>query len=445
MICSPSCNQRLPIKSRIGFVRERDRPPENAVRIERIPSIMKLYKVEQRLVSNPLQDVGGTVTQQLTGLNLLVPRGDVAITVGSRGIRNLPTIVKACGQWLKDHGARPFIVPAMGSHNGATADGQRSMVESLGITETAMEMPIRSSMEVVEIGQVRTGSVYMDRHCYESAGVLVVNRIKLHTCFSGPVQSGLIKMMVVGMGKIRSAQTFHSARAAAMKEMLLEMGQCVLDSGRIIAGLGILEDGFDETAELHAIAPRDILQREAQLLEHHRSYFPRLPVDDLNVLIVDAIGKTYSGTGMDTNVIGRRGIPGFEDLTTPRIRVIAALSLSDSSQGNAIGVGNADFITHRLRSAIDEHKTLINTLTTGDMDRAKIPATVDDDETLVRMIAERFGEHRWMFIPNTLHLEELYVTEDLRDELAAHPLCSVADTPINLTFAEGRQLLPFCA
>jgi hypothetical protein len=405
--------------------------------------MMNLFKVEQQLNSSPLQDISAAVHRQLTGLKLLVPRGDIAITVGSRGIRNLPEIIKACGQWLKDQGARPFIVPAMGSHNGATAEGQQMMVESLGITEAAMEMPIRSSMEVVEIGQVRTGSVFMDRHCCESDGVLVVNRVKLHTCFSGPIQSGLTKMMVVGMGKIRSAQTFHSARAGAMKDMLLEMGRFVLDSGKILAGLAILEDGFDETAELHAIAPGDILEREAQLLEHHRSYFPRLPVDDLNVLIVDSIGKTYSGTGMDTNVIGRRGIPGFEDLTSPRIRVIAALSLSPSSQGNALGVGNADFITQRLRDAINEHKTLVNTLTTGDMDRAKIPATIQDDETLIRMIADRFGKSRWMFIPNTLQLGELYVSEDLRDELSGNPACRASATATPLLFHNGRHQLQF--
>jgi hypothetical protein len=217
----------------------------------------------------------------------------------------------------------------------------------------------------------------------------------------------------------------------------------VLDSGKIFAGVGILEDGYDETAEIHAIAPQDILRREAALLEHHRSYFPRLPVEDLNVLVVDSIGKTYSGTGMDTNVIGRRGLPGFEDLTTPSIRTIAALSLSASSQGNAIGVGNADFITQRLRSAIDEHKTLINTLTTGDMDRAKIPATIADDETLMRMISDRYGALRWMFIPNTLHLESLYVSEDLREELLQHPKCRVADRPVPLTFRDGRHQLSF--
>ena len=404
---------------------------------------MKLYKVRQQLVSRPLDDVEGEVNRQLASLNLSVPRGDVAITVGSRGICNLPTMIKACGRWLRDHGASPFIVPAMGSHNGATAEGQRQMVESLGVTEAAMDMPIRSSMEVVQVGEVRTGAVYMDRYCSEAAGVLVVNRVKLHTCFTGPIQSGLTKMMVVGMGKIRSAQTFHSAGAVAMKDMLLEMGQCVLDSGRILAGLAILEDGFDETAELHAIQPTNILSREIELLQHHRSYFPRLPDDDLNVLIVDSIGKTFSGTGMDTNVIGRRGIAGFEDLTSPRIRTIAAMSLTSASQGNAIGIGLADFITQRLRSDINEHKTFINTLTTGDMARAKIPATLADDETLIRIVAERYGSQRWMLIPNTLHLGELYVSEDLVSEIAANPVCRIAGNPVQLTFENGRHQLSF--
>ncbi len=401
---------------------------------------MEFFKVHQDLVSNPLKDVRSEVFRQLNALQLTVPAGNVAITVGSRGISNIPQIVRACGDWLKEQGASPFIVPAMGSHNGATAQGQQSMVESLGITETTMQMPIRSSMEVVQIGEVRTGPVFMDRYCHEAAGVLVVNRIKLHTCFSGPIQSGLTKMMVVGMGKIRSAQTFHSAGAAAMKDMLLEMGQFVLDSGRILAGLGILEDGFDQTAELHAIQPSEILHREKELLQHHRHYFPSLPLSDLNVLIVRSIGKTYSGTGMDTNVIGRRGIRDFEDLTRPRIRVIGALELSPSSQGNALGVGNADFITQRLRDAIDEHKTLINTLTTGDMDRAKIPATLATDEVLIKTVAERYGTNRWAVIPNTLHLEEILVSQDLSAELASAPGCRVDPTPVRLNYEHGRLL-----
>ena len=404
---------------------------------------MKLYRVRQRLISAPLPDVAAEVHAQLDCLQVPVPQGEIAITVGSRGIRNIATIVKSAGTWLQDHGARPFVVPSMGSHNGATAEGQQSMIESLGITEAAMELPIRSSMECVQVGEVPTGPVWMDRFSYEAAGVLVVNRVKLHTCFSGPIQSGLVKMMVVGMGKIESARTFHSVPTPEMKDMLLEMGQFLLDSGKIWAGLAIMEDGLDQTAELHAIAAHDIMRREAELLQRHQEYFPRLPVDDLNVLIVDEIGKTYSGTGMDTNVIGFRGVRGHEDLDQPSIRTIAALSLAAASQGNALGVGLADFITARLRNDIDERKTFINAFTTGDMERTKIPATLACDEELIERIRERYGATRWMFIPNTLHLDELYISEDLREEVAANPVCQVAAEPTELEFRDGNHQLSF--
>ena len=331
----------------------------------------------------------------------------------------------------------------MGSHNGGTADGQQAMIESLGITEQVMGMPIRSSMDVVKIGTVSSGDVWMDRHAYESEGVLVLNRIKLHTCFSGPVQSGLTKMMVVGMGKTPSATTFHSVPTPEMKNMLLEMGQVVLDSGKIWAGLAILEDGFDQTAELHAVRPAEILRREPELIERHKHYFPRLPLEQINVLVIDAISKTFSGTGMDTNVIGYRGLRDGEDLASPVIHIIAALSLSEASHGNAIGVGLADFITRRLRDAIDEQKTFLNSFTTGHMDRVKIPATFRDDVELFEKIAGRYGETRWVIIPNTLHLETLYVSEDLRDELAANPICSIDSEAVELNFKSGRHQLHF--
>ncbi|QDS99917.1 DUF2088 domain-containing protein [Adhaeretor mobilis] len=404
---------------------------------------MKLLSVRQKLAANPLADVAGEVRKQLDSLNLDVPQGDVAITVGSRGISNIPRIVKTTGEWLADHGAKPFIVPAMGSHNGGTAEGQQQMVESLGMSEAAMGMPIRSSMECVKLASVKTGDVWMDRHCYESAGVLVLNRVKLHTCFSGPVQSGITKMMVVGMGKTPSAQTFHSSPTPQMKHMLLEMGQVLIDSGKIFAGLAILEDGFDETAELHALRPGEILDREPKLLEKHREYFPGIPIDELNTLVVDSIGKTFSGTGMDTNVIGYRGVKGYEDLDRPNISVIAALSLVEASKGNAIGVGLADFITQRLRDEIDESKTFLNVYTTGDMERAKIPATLADDETVFEKIFERYGAERFMLVPNTLHLDHLYVSEDLREEVAAHPLCEIDSEPVELTFQGGRHQLAF--
>jgi len=404
---------------------------------------MKLLSVRQNLVSQPLEDVAGEVRRQLDAQVPEVPQGPVAITVGSRGICNIQTIVKTSGEWLRERGAEPFIVPSMGSHNGATAEGQQQMVESLGMDEASMGMPIRSSMECVKLATVGTGDVWMDRHCYESAGVLVVNRVKLHTCFSGPVQSGLTKMMVVGMGKIQSAQTFHTSPSAKMKDMLLEMGQVLIDSGKILAGLAILEDGFDQTAEIHAVPMNDILTREPELLERHQAYFPRVPVDELNVLVVDSIGKTFSGTGMDTNVIGYRGVKGYEDLDRPNIDIIAALSLVEASKGNAIGVGLADFITQKLRDAISEEKTFINVYTTGDMERAKIPATLPNDEVVCEKINERYGARRWMFIPNTLHLDHLYISEDLREEVEAHPLCKIDSEPVELSFKDGRHQLEF--
>lgn len=403
---------------------------------------MKLHRVRQMLVSAPLADLRAEVFRQLDRLGP-PPQGEVALTAGSRGIDGIPVILRAAGDWLKAHGARPFVVPAMGSHNGATAEGQRAMVESLGMTEEVLDMEIRSSMECARIGGTTSGDVWMDAHCHKAAGVLVINRVKLHTGFSGPVQSGLTKMMVVGMGKIRSAQSFHSTPTAKMKDMLLEMGAMILDSGKIWGGLALLEDGFDRMAEIHAIPAAEILQREPALLERHWHYFPTLPVDHLNVLVVDEIGKIYSGTGMDTNVLGFRGVKFSEDLTKPVIQQICALSLSPRSQGNAIGIGLADFCTRRLRDAIDEAKTFTNVFTTGEMQRMKIPATFADDEELVTRVAERFGGQRWMLIPNTLHLGTLFVSPDLVPELKQHPRCQVDDTPVELTFRNGRQQLVF--
>ncbi|MEI6033983.1 MAG: DUF2088 domain-containing protein [Verrucomicrobiae bacterium] len=401
---------------------------------------MNVFRVDQKLVSAPLEDIEAEVRRQLDALGK-PPRGRVAVTAGSRGIANIVRITKAAGDWLRSNGAEPFLVPCMGSHNGATAEGQREMIESLGLTEAATGMEILASMDVVRIGSVATGDVWMDRHCHEADAVLVINRIKLHTCFSGPVQSGLTKMMVVGMGKIRSATTFHSTPSPQMKEMLLEMGALIVASGKIFGGLAILEDGLDETAELHGIAAEDILSREPALQDRHRYYFPALPCDDLRVLVVGEIGKTFSGTGMDTNVIGRRGVNRYEDLDRPRIDIIAALSLSDASHGNAIGVGLADFITRRLRDAIDERKTFMNVFTTGEMRRMAIPCTLRDDEDVVARIRERFGDSGWMFIRNTLHLETLYCSEDIAERLRRHARCSVAGFPTPLEFREGKLTL----
>jgi hypothetical protein len=420
---------------------------------------MKLLRVRQKLVSHPIADIRAAVREQLDRLEIAVPKGEIAITAGSRGIANIAAIIRAAGEWLRDRGSRPFVIPAMGSHNGATAEGQKAMLEALGVTEKSVGMSIRASMECAKIGEVQglnvsgnpkstirnpeSNSVWMDRYAYESAGVLVVNRVKLHTSFSGPVQSGLAKMMTVGLGKIGGARTFHDVPALELASRLLAMRDVVLASGKIWAGLAILEDGYDQTAELHAVRPADIAEVEPRLLEHHKRYFPRLPIDDINVLVVDEISKTYSGTGMDTNVIGFRGDRYGEDLDQPRIKAIAALNLAEASHGNALGLGLADFITRRLREAMDEEKTYLNAFTTGSMETVKTPMAFRDDQQLFEQLSGRFGEHGWIIIPNTLHLETLYASSDLRPSLESNPICEVAREPVEVTFSGGRHQLAF--
>jgi hypothetical protein len=221
------------------------------------------------------------------------------------------------------------------------------------------------------------------------------------------------------------------------------MRDIVLATGKIWAGLAILEDGFDQTAELHAVRPQDLARVEPQLMARHQQYFPRLPIDDINVLVVDSIGKNFSGTGMDTNVVGHRGSRGCEDGEGPQINILAALTLAESSQGNGLGVGLADFITARLRDAINIEKTFVNSFTTGNMQLVKIPMAFADDQQLFERLAERFGEHGWLVIPNTLHLETLYASPDLREALEANPICTVESEIEKVSFRDGRHTLRF--
>ncbi|MEM6799221.1 MAG: DUF2088 domain-containing protein [Planctomycetota bacterium] len=383
---------------------------------------LQFHTVHQQLASNPLADIPAAVRKQLDGLAVDPPQGEVAITAGSRGIANIALILHTCGEWLRERGAEPFVVPAMGSHNGATADGQQAMLEGLGMTEAALGMTIRSSMDTVTLANVHNGPVTMDRFAHEAAGVLVVNRVKPHTSFGGPpygehCESGLAKMMTVGLGKVEAARTFHAAPFAEKPGVLRSMAEVVAASDKVWAGLAILEDGYDQTAELHAIPANEIIDREPSLLARHAErYFPKLPVDELNVLVVEQIGKNFSGTGLDTNVIGRRGIADAPALPSPRIESIAALSLSPESQGNAVGVGLCDAITQRLYDAIDFDKTRLNAQTTGDLSKAEPPLVLPDDAAVFEWLRQRHGEERWVVIPNTLELATLRVSEDLADE-----------------------------
>jgi hypothetical protein len=393
---------------------------------------VRLVPYRQQLVSRPLADVRAETRRQLDALGVAPPHGPVAITGGSRGIDKIAEVLRACAEWLRERGADPFLVPAMGSHNGATADGQLAMLEALGMNERAIDMPIRSSMEVVSVGRAASGpaagaDVWMDRLAAESAGVLVVNRVKPHTSFGGApygefAESGVTKMMTVGLGKLEGARVFHAIDTSSKPRALRSLGEGVVASGKVWGGLALIEDGYDQLAELHALPAQRIVGDEPALLAHYvEAYFPRLPTQELNVLVIDTIGKNFSGTGMDTNVVGRRGLEDAPDPPLPRIGSIAALALSPESRGNAVGVGLADVVTQALRDAIDTEKTQLNALTAGGPRKAAIPLVLPDERRVFDWLREREGELRWLRAPNTLHLGELLVSEDLLAELPPNP------------------------
>ncbi len=386
-----------------------------------------------------------------------VPQGSIALTGGSRGIANQPEIFRSVGRLLREQGADPFVAPCMGSHNGGTAEGQKAMLESLGLSEEAIDMPIRSSMDVSKIGTVRLDCnrsevpVWMDRHCFEATAVLAINRIKLHTSFGGPpygnhCESGLVKMLTVGMGKIEGAKSFHAASTIDKPSMLRMMGEQILGTGKIWGGLAILEDGYDQTAELHGITSGEILEREPNLLAHYaENYYPRLPFEYLNSLIVEAMGKNYSGTGMDANILGRRGLEDSDDPPLPSIKCVAALDLTEVSQGNAVGVGLADVITERLAYKINVEKTNLNALTAGGPAKGVVPQVVKNDEEVFRWVTSQAGNRRCVVIPNTLHLDKFYASLDLLDELQQmnqiSPNRFEFGESIELLFKEGQHLL----
>ena len=391
-----------------------------------------LYRVRQGWQSAPLADVPGATCAQLDSLGLraqLTPGMRIAVTAGSRGIHDLVPITRTTVAWLRAAGAEPFIVPAMGSHGGATAAGQVAMLAALGLTETSVGCPIHSTMDVVELGTLTDGTpVFMDRFAYEADGVVVINRIKAHTSFEAPIESGLAKMCAIGLGKRQGAEMVHRTGVYGLKHQLVPMARMVVERGKVLGGLAIVEDAREQTAALVALPPDEIGGAgEARLLVQSKALMARLPFDQLDVLVVDALGKEISGTGMDTKVIGRLPIPGEPPLTSPVIKVIVVLDLTEATHGNANGMGLADLTTMRLARKVDFHATYVNVLTAGLVGLCKggLPVTLPTGHDAVATALKVCGQAdpaaaRLVRIPNTLRLEELLVTAALLPEVAAH-------------------------
>jgi hypothetical protein len=400
-------------------------------------------KIRQQFDSKAIADVERAVAEQLDSKLQFASGARIAITAGSRGVANIARITKAVVASVKAKGGAPFIIPAMGSHGGATGEGQREILESYGISEETMGCPVRSSMEVVKLddGGLEL-PVFMDKHAYESDGVILVNRIKPHTAFHGDYESGLVKMSVIGLGKERQASALHSFGIYGLKTLMPKASRQILATGKILLGIGIVENAYDETAIIEALTPEEILLREPELLNIAKGLMPSFPLSEIDVLVIDQIGKNISGSGMDPNIIGRMRIRGEAESEFPAIKVIAVTDLTNASHGNACGIGLADVVTRRLVNKVDWDATYMNGVTSGFYEHFMLPIVAATDaqalEWGVRASHDPHKPKKIVRITDTLHLGEMYVS-DAALELVGGKVETISE-PKNLFDQQGALI-----
>jgi hypothetical protein len=409
-----------------------------------MPNYPQMYPVRQQLSSAPVADIPGTVQMELRRAGLaesVKPGQRVAITAGSRGVANIASILKATVEAVRAVGGEPFLVPAMGSHGGATDEGQRQLLaDTFGITEATVGAPILSSMEVVELGHTERGTpVYLDRNAASADHIIAVNRIKAHTDFSGPYESGLMKMITIGLGKRVQAESIHAHGAWGLRTLIPEVAKVKIARSPLRIGLALVEDGYDQTTQIVGLRAEEIADREPELLLRSKELMPGLPFDDVDLLIVDRSGKEISGAGMDTNVLGRKRIPGEPEFERPRVERVILRDLTEETHGNGIGVGLADFVTQRLVEKIDWNVTNINSMVSGFLLRSMLPVVSPTDQAAVDaayfMLRRKSPEAvRVLRIRDTLHLEHVWVSEAFLPEAREHPRLEVMDQPRPLAF-----------
>src|SRR3989449_1783265 len=409
----------------------------------------RMIRVRQTFPRPRVADIPRAVTATLGEAALRIRPGDtVAVGAGSRGIANIGAIVGAAVRWLRDLGARPFVFPAMGSHGGGTADGQLDVLAHYGITEATTGCPVRATMDVVQVGEALGLPVWLDAYAAEATWIGVVNRVKPHTDFKGSIESGLFKMMTIGLGKWKGALQYHRANVNhGYETVITAVGREMLAKARIGFGLGVVENGYDETAYVEAFSAADLEAGERRLLKDARGWMARLPFSPIDVLVVEEIGKNISGSGMDTNVIGRPSNPHEPFPNDPKILWIVALDLTEDSGGNATGVGNADFTTRRLVDKIDWKKTAINSLTACAPNGAKLPLVFDSDREAVESALGCIGltepeRARVIRIKNTLMIGELECSEAFLPEIKKRADLEVVGEARPLDFDAAGQVVP---
>src|ERR687897_1414109 len=400
--------------------------------------------VEQRVDSPPaLKDIRAAVGEALRSVEL--PTGTVAVGVGSRGVGKISDVVAALVGFLKEAGAEPFVVPAMGSHGASTAEGEADVLRHLGVSEERVGCPIRATMEVQKIGETPGGvSVYMDQNAFEADAVVVVNRIKPHTAFRGTVESGPTKMLAIGLGKQKGAHSIHSAGWENIHQTIPEAARVAIEGGKVAFGLATVENAEEEPCKIVAIPAGELEEAEAPLLEEAKRNLARLPFDEIDVLVVDEIGKNISGDGADPNVTGR--YPTSAASGGPSVERMVYLGLTEETGGNANGLGMADVVTERLASSVDRPSTYMNALTSTTPAPVKTPMVMPTDEmalaaALTMCAGVDPAEARLVRIENTLKLGRIWVSEALLGEVEDDERLEVLEEPQPMRF-EGGEITP---
>ncbi len=410
-----------------------------------------MARVRQKFDAARLGDIPGAIHKEFARPEIrerVKPGQVVAVGCGSRGIANIAQIVCSVIAELKALGVKPFIFPCMGSHGAATAEGQKKVLETYGITEAATCVPIRATMETVIVGHLADGTpVHMDRYAAEAEAIVVINRIKPHTGFRGATESGLTKMLAIGIGKITGAATYHTHGMDKFPELLPQIREVNISQRNVLFGVGIVENAYDETAHIEVIPAKSLATREPDLQAMAKRMMPQLFFDDIDVLVIDEMGKNISGAGFDPNITGRnRRNVKWQD--KPRIKKIVVLGLTRVSQGNATGIGSADVITMRLYKELDVSSTYANVITSMNLDGGAIPIVMNNDrdaialavKTVVRVKPE---DCRIVRIRNTLHLGEIEVSAALMDEVRRQPArFEVAELARDMKFDVQGNLAP---
>jgi len=387
---------------------------------------IKMYRILQTFDKNKLKNIPEMIAQEFQSIHLdqqIKPGMKIGITVGSRGIDNLQLIIKTVIEEVKKRKGRPFILPAMGSHGNASIEGQKQVLKSYGITEESMGVPIQATMDVVELGRLKNGlPVYFDKYAFQADGIIVVNRVKVHTVFKAKIESGLHKMLAVGLGNHQGATSMHCLGPKYIPDNVVNAAKIILKKVPILCGLGILENAYDEVKKIVAVLPGDFMKVEQELLKECKDIALTLPVKDIDVLIVEEMGKDISGAGLDTNVVG--GVKAYVkgDYDPPKIDKMVVLDLTKPSHGNAIGISIADIITKRLYDKIDFDATYKNVITCGYLDRAKIPVVLKTDKEAIEVALKTIfklpgTEPRVILIRSTLKLDEMFVSENIWEKI----------------------------